>query len=101
MVQNTSFVKCDHGVHNAGYDPNYKLLNAVLENMGEIINIHSTKIFPKRGLPELLGLENATFFTVELEVKLTKTLKTHTFWKFRGRELNFSGFLYFNTKIGW
>ena len=69
--------------------------------MGEIINIHSTKIFPKQGLPELLGLENATFFTVELEVKLTKTLKTHTFWKFRGRELNFSGLLYFNTKIGW
>ena len=66
MVQNTSFVKCDHGVHNAGYDPNYKLLNAVLENMGEIINIHSTKIFPKRGLPELLGLRMQPFSLLNL-----------------------------------
>ena len=73
------------------------LLNVVLENIG--VNINAIKIFPKQGSPDLLGIENATFFTTEHEVKLIKTLKTYIFQKFRARGLKFSGFLYFNTKI--
>ena len=81
MVQITNFVKCGFGKY-----------------ICEGIKINSLEIFPKQGSPDLLNLKMQTFFTIMHVVKLTKTLKTHIFQKFRSRGLTFSGFLYFSTK---
>lgn len=64
MVQITNFVKCGFGKY-----------------IGEGININSSEIFPKQGSPDLLDLENATFFHYYACRKINQNFKEPTsFW---------------------
>ena len=68
MVQITNFVKYGFGKY-----------------IGEGININSSEIFPKQGSPDLLDLENATFFHYYACRKINQNFKEPT--SFRSLDL--------------